>query len=66
MSLTRHCYSLTMFVLGYGVGPMFLSPLSEIPQLGRANIYIITLFIFVILQVPTALCNSLGALIPLR
>ncbi|KAJ3528910.1 hypothetical protein NM688_g7929 [Phlebia brevispora] len=27
---------LTMFVIGYGVGPMFLSPLSEIPQFGRA------------------------------
>jgi DHA1 family multidrug resistance protein-like MFS transporter len=55
-----------MFVLGYGVGPMFLSPLSEIPKFGRTNVYIITLAIFVILQVPTALCNSLGALIPLR
>ncbi|TFK54036.1 MFS transporter [Heliocybe sulcata] len=57
---------LTLFVLGYGVGPMFLSPLSEIPALGRMWIYIITLAIFVVIQVPTALCNSLGALLPLR
>jgi DHA1 family multidrug resistance protein-like MFS transporter len=63
--LTPLC-SLTMFVLGYGVGPMFLSPLSEIPQLGRTSVYIITLALFVILQVPTALAHSLGALLPLR
>jgi DHA1 family multidrug resistance protein-like MFS transporter len=42
---------LTMFVLGYGIGPMFLSPLSEIPQLGRTSVYIVTLALFVILQV---------------
>lgn len=55
-----------MFVLGYGIGPMFLSPLSEIPHIGRTSVYIITLFIFVILQVPTALATNLGALLPLR
>ncbi|KAJ3538373.1 hypothetical protein NM688_g6530 [Phlebia brevispora] len=57
---------LTMFVVGYGVGPMFLSPLSEIPQFGRTNVYILSLLVFVVLQVPTALCKNLGALIPLR
>ncbi|BFZ64826.1 GTPase-activating protein [Saitoella coloradoensis] len=57
---------LTAFVAGYGIGPMFLSPLSEIPAIGRNTIYIICLFIFVCLQVPTALCGGLGALIPLR
>lgn len=55
-----------MFVIGYGVGPMFLSPLSEIPQLGRTSVYIISLAIFVVIQVPTALSKNLGALLPLR
>lgn len=55
-----------MFVVGYGIGPMFLSPLSEIPQFGRTTVYILSLFIFVVLQVPTALAKNLGALIPLR
>lgn len=45
---------------------MFLSPLSEIPQFGRTSVYIISLFIFVILQIPTALSKNLGALLPLR
>ena len=57
---------LTLFVAGYGIGPMFLSPLSEIPQFGRTAVYIISLAIFVALQVPTALCKNLGALLPLR
>ncbi|THG98486.1 hypothetical protein EW026_g3708 [Hermanssonia centrifuga] len=57
---------LTLFVVGYGVGPMFLSPLSEIPQLGRTTVYIVSLLIFVVLQVPTALSKNLGALLPLR
>ncbi|EIN09356.1 MFS general substrate transporter [Punctularia strigosozonata HHB-11173 SS5] len=57
---------ITMFVIGYGIGPMFLSPLSEIPQFGRTSTYIITLALFVILQVPTALSKNLGALLPLR
>ncbi|EKM61877.1 uncharacterized protein PHACADRAFT_84680 [Phanerochaete carnosa HHB-10118-sp] len=59
---------ITMFVLGYATGPpqMFLSPMSEIPQFGRAPVYMITLLIFVLLQVPTALSKNLGALLPLR
>jgi MFS transporter, DHA1 family, multidrug resistance protein len=57
---------LTLFVVGYGVGPMFLSPLSELPQTGRAPIYIITLALFVILQVPTALATNFGMLLAFR
>lgn len=45
---------------------MVLAPLSEIPQLGRAPVYIATLAAFVVLQVPTALAKNLGALLPLR
>lgn len=51
---------LTLFVAGYGTGPLILSPLSEIPQIGRNPVYIITLIIFVVLQVPTALSVNFG------
>lgn len=43
---------LTMFVIGYGIGPMVFSPLSENAIFGRTSIYIITLFFFFILQIP--------------
>lgn len=57
---------LSAFVAGYGLGPMLWSPMSEIPAIGRNPVYIGTLIVFVALQVPTALCGGMGALIPLR
>jgi DHA1 family multidrug resistance protein-like MFS transporter len=57
---------LSMFVFGYGTGPMILSPMSEHPVLGRTYIYIITLFVFVVLQIPTALSTSLPEFLILR
>lgn len=57
---------LTLFVFGYGVGPMVFSPLSENAKYGRTSIYIVTLFIFFILQIPTALVNNMAGLCVLR
>ena len=37
---------LTLFVIGYGVGPLFLAPLSEIPVIGRSPPYVVTLLLF--------------------
>ena len=58
--------SISLFVLGYGIGPMFLSALSEIPSIGRNLPYIITLAIFVVLQVPTAIISSTAGFFILR
>ncbi|EPX70746.1 spermine family transmembrane transporter Caf5 [Schizosaccharomyces octosporus yFS286] len=57
---------LTMFVCGYAVGPLLFSPLSELPQVGRLRIYLGTLLVFICLQIPTALGNGLGVLLPMR
>lgn len=57
---------LTMFVFGYGIGPMVFSPMSENARFGRTSIYIITLFIFFILQIPTALVTDITSLCVLR
>ncbi|OKL57186.1 hypothetical protein UA08_07330 [Talaromyces atroroseus] len=57
---------LAMYVLGYGIGPLLFSPLSEIPRIGRNPIYIITFGIFVIISIPTALVNNFPGLIVLR
>ena len=57
---------LSMYVLGYGLGPLIFSPLSEIPIIGRNPPYMVTLGIFVILSIPTAVVNSFPALIVLR
>ncbi|CAO1637861.1 unnamed protein product [Parajaminaea phylloscopi] len=58
--------SISLFVLGYGLGPMILSPLSEIPSVGRNMPYVITLALFVILQVPTAIIHSTAGFFILR
>ncbi|KAK9477048.1 major facilitator superfamily domain-containing protein [Lipomyces japonicus] len=57
---------LTLYVIGYGIGPMVLAPLSEIPAVGRNMVYIPTLLLFVILQIPSALTRSIGGLIVAR
>ncbi|KAL9575983.1 MAG: hypothetical protein Q9212_007497, partial [Teloschistes hypoglaucus] len=57
---------LALYVLAYGIGPLFFSPLSEIPIIGRNPIYMITFALFVILSIPTALAKSFGALLVLR
>ncbi|KAI0299341.1 MFS transporter [Multifurca ochricompacta] len=57
---------LTLFVAGYGIGPMLWSPLSEMPYIGRMPIYLFTLFLYVVLQVPTALSTSFGMLMAFR
>lgn len=57
---------LAMYVLGYGVGPLLFSPLGEIPRIGRSPVYIITMGLFVILSIPTALVDTFPGLIVLR
>jgi DHA1 family multidrug resistance protein-like MFS transporter len=57
---------LTLFVAGYGLGPLIWAPMSEIPQIGRNPVYILTLAVFVALQVPVALAGNLGTLLAFR
>lgn len=58
---------LTMFVWGYGIGPLFFSPMSENALFGGRNyIYVVSQFLFVVLQIPTALTNHIGPFAVLR
>ncbi|KAF2173275.1 hypothetical protein M409DRAFT_62830 [Zasmidium cellare ATCC 36951] len=57
---------LSMYVLGYGIGPLIFSPLSEIPACGRNPPYVAGFFLFVILCVPTALVDNFAGLLVLR
>lgn len=66
VSQTKAALGLSVYVLGYGTGPMFFSPISELPAIGRNPPYIITFGLFVILAVPAALVDSYGSLITLR
>lgn len=57
---------LSLYVLAYGMGPLIFSPLSEIPVIGRNWPYIVTMTMFVVICVPTALVDNIGGLLVLR
>jgi len=57
---------ISLFVVGYGIGPLFLSPMTEIPAIGRTPPYVLTLAIFTILQIPTALVDNFAGFAILR
>ncbi|KAK8196130.1 Synaptic vesicle transporter SVOP [Zalaria obscura] len=56
--------SITLFVCGFGVGPMAFAPLSE--TLGRRPIYASTLLIAVVFIIPGAVAKNLGTLLVTR
>ncbi|OLN97361.1 Transporter mfs1-like protein 1 [Colletotrichum chlorophyti] len=66
VDLTEASLGLALFVLGYGIGPLVFSPLSEIPRIGRNPIYIVTMFLFVIVSIPAPLADNFAGLMVLR
>lgn len=54
----------TGFVIMLGLGPLLLAPLSE--TFGRKVVYISSIAIFTLLQIPTALAPNVGVLITVR
>lgn len=57
-------FTVSIFVIGYGVGPLFIAPLSEI--YGRLPVYHVCNGIFVLFSAACALAPSLSALLVLR
>ena len=57
---------LTLFVAGYGLGPMIWAPMSEIPIFGRNPVYIGTLVVFVFLQFAVIYAKNFGMLLAFR
>jgi MFS family permease len=53
-----------LFVLGLGLGPLYLAPLSE--MFGRRIVYILSFALFSILNVACALVNNEPGLVVLR
>ncbi|KAI3404540.1 NAG4 [Candida oxycetoniae] len=56
--------SVTMFVIGFGVGPLVFAPMSE--EVGRKPIYAVTLFVAVIFIIPCGAARNIGTLIICR
>ncbi|KAF1988013.1 MFS general substrate transporter [Aulographum hederae CBS 113979] len=66
VSIVTATLGLTLFVAGYGLGPMVWSPLSEILFIGRSPIYVSTLGLFAVLQFTVIYATNLGMLLVFR
>ncbi|KAK7031717.1 MFS general substrate transporter [Favolaschia claudopus] len=66
VSLVIATLGLTLYVLGYGMGAMFFTPLQELPLLGRNPGYIATLFLFVIFQIPLVTAKNMNTVLAMR
>ncbi|KAK7207797.1 major facilitator superfamily domain-containing protein [Myxozyma melibiosi] len=56
--------TVTLFVVGFGIGPMFFAPASEL--WGRQIVYITTLGVAVVFIVPCAVAKNIGTLLVAR
>ncbi|KAI6879113.1 multidrug resistance protein-like protein [Hortaea werneckii] len=66
VSQTVAVLGLTLYVLGYGIGPMIFAPLSEIPFVGRNKIYLGTLLVFVFFNFGVVYAQNIGMLLAFR
>ncbi|KAL6232690.1 hypothetical protein BDW75DRAFT_247031 [Aspergillus navahoensis] len=57
---------LSLFVIAYGIGPLILSPLSNLPTLGRSPVYVLGSLAFCLLNIGTALARNLQTILVLR
>lgn len=60
VSQTVAILGLTLYVIGYGCGPMIWAPLSEIPMIGRSPVYILTLVVFVFFNFGVVYAKNIG------
>jgi multidrug resistance protein len=56
--------SISLFVLGFGIGPLLFAPLSE--MVGRKPIYLISMFFFFIFTLPSCLAKNLATMLAAR
>ncbi|GAB5592809.1 Synaptic vesicle transporter SVOP [Umbelopsis nana] len=56
--------TVTLFVIGFGIGPMVFAPMSEV--LGRKIIYVTTLGFAVVFIIPCAVAQNIGTLLVCR
>jgi multidrug resistance protein len=57
-------FSVSVFLIGFGAGPLILAPLSE--TFGRKPVYVVGFTIFTLTQIPCALSTNVNMLIGFR
>jgi len=64
VSLEVSILTCSLMVLGFSVGPLLWSPLSE--QIGRQPVYFISLLLYTIFNIPCAVAPNIGTLLVCR
>ncbi|KAF2814231.1 MFS general substrate transporter [Mytilinidion resinicola] len=57
---------LSLFVIAYGIGPLILSPLSNLPSIGRTPVYVAGSLAFCLINIGTALAKNVSTVLVLR
>jgi DHA1 family multidrug resistance protein-like MFS transporter len=63
---TKAIMSLSAYIMGYAVGPLFLGPPSDIPKIGRSWPYWTSMLALVLFNVGAAKAQSYGTLVTMR
>jgi DHA1 family multidrug resistance protein-like MFS transporter len=66
ISAVTAALGLGLYIIGYGLGPLLFGPPSEIAAVGRNPVYVVTLSLFILLSVPTALTDNIAGFMVLR
>lgn len=66
VGLTKGTMLLSVFVMGYAVGPLFLGPPSDMPTIGRSIPYWVSMLCLVLFNVGAARAQSYGTLVAMR
>lgn len=66
VSNTVALLGLTVFIVGYGIGPIIWCPIAERPSVGRTPVYIGTLVVFVAFQPAIIYAKNIGMLLAFR
>ena len=66
VSQVKATLGLTLYILAYGMGPMFLTPLQEMASYGRNPVYIIGLAMFVLFNVPIVVSHNFSVIMAFR
>ncbi|KAB8239222.1 MFS transporter [Aspergillus alliaceus] len=63
---TEGTLGLSLFVIAYGIGPLILSPLSNLPSIGRTPVYVLGSLAFCLFNIGTALAKNVHTILVLR
>lgn len=66
VSLTKGTMTLSVFIMGYAVGPLILAPPSDMPSIGRSTPYWTSMLALVLFNVGAAHAQSYGTHITMR